>query len=256
MDLLGALALGLMGMTLGLMGAGGSILTIPILVYILGFPIVLATSYSLVVVGTTAFIASLRYGHQSRFKKSIPFLIPSVFGVFGARHFIIPNLPQRLGTLSLDTALFILLLIFMGFAGHFMIKNGSVPSGRSPPAHQTIKVIPVSLSLGIMMGMLGAGGGFLIIPTLLFLMGFSMKEAVPTSLVIITINSFIGFVSDHHHFMTSDWINLATYLAYSLLGMAIGLYSAQYIKGESLKKAFGYFIWSVAITLLIKELIL
>ncbi|ETZ07031.1 sulfite exporter TauE/SafE [Holospora obtusa F1] len=256
MELLGYIALAAMGITLGLVGAGGSILTIPILVYLLNVPIILATSYSLIVVGSTAFMGLLRYRHHILFKKAVVFLIPSVFGVFTARHFMIPALPHTIGSLFIDKALVVLLLIFMSVAGYFMIKNSPLDAKNHLPKNQNIKVILIGLALGIIMGLLGAGGGFLIIPTLVLLMGFTMQEAVPTSLFIITVNSVIGFAADQHQFMADDWSNLAKYLAPAFFGMLTGLYIAKFIQGESLKKAFGYFVWVIGIAILIKEFIL
>ena len=256
MQLLGYIALAAMGITLGLVGAGGSILTIPILVYLLNVPIILATSYSLVVVGSTAFMGLLRYRHHILFKKAIVFLTPSVLGVFAARHFMIPALPHTIGSLPIDKALVILLLIFMSAAGYFMIKNSPLDAKNHLPKNQNINVILIGLGLGVIMGLLGAGGGFLIIPTLILLMGFSMQEAVPTSLFIIAVNSLIGFAADQHQFIASDWGNLVKYLAPALLGMLMGLYIAKFIQGKILKKAFGYFVWVIGIAILIKEFIL
>lgn len=256
MELLGYITLAAMGITLGLVGAGGSILTIPILVYLLNVPIILATSYSLVVVGSTAFMGLLRYRHHILFKKAIVFLIPSVLGIFTARYFMISALPHTIGSLPIDKALVILLLIFMGVAGYFMINNSPLDAKSHLPKNQNIKVILISLALGIVMGILGAGGGFLIIPTLVLLMGFTMQEAVPTSLFIITVNSLIGFMADQHQFIADDWSHLAKYLAPALLGMLIGLYIAKFVQGESLKKAFGYFVWVVGIAIFAKEFIL
>ena len=253
MELLGYIALAAMGITLGIVGAGGSILTIPILVYLLNAPIILATSYSLVVVGSTAFMGLLRYRHHILLKKAIVFLVPSVLGVFTARHFMIPALPHTIGSFSIDKALVILLLIFMSAAGYFMIKNSSLDVQNHLPKNQNIKVILIGLALGIIMGLLGAGGGFLIIPTLVLLMGFTMQEAVPTSLFIITVNSLIGFSADQHQFIADDWSYLAKYLAPAFFGMLMGLYIAKFIQVESLKKAFGYFVWVIGIAILIKE---
>ena len=163
MELLGYIALAAMGITLGLVGAGGSILTIPILVYLLNVPIILATSYSLVVVGSTAFMGLLRYRHHILFKKAIVFLIPSVLGVFAARYFMIPALPHTIGSLPIDKALVVLLLIFMGVAGYFMIKNSPLDAKNHLPKNQNINVILIGLALGVIMGLLGAGGGFLIV---------------------------------------------------------------------------------------------
>ncbi|RUP37326.1 MAG: sulfite exporter TauE/SafE family protein, partial [Acinetobacter sp.] len=148
MELLGYIALAVMGITLGLVGAGGSILTIPILVYLLNVPIILATSYSLVVVGSTAFMGLLRYRHHILFKKAIVFLVPSVLGVFTARHFMIPALPHTIGSLPIDKALVILLLIFMSAASYFMIKNSPLDAKNHLPKNQNINVILIGLALG------------------------------------------------------------------------------------------------------------
>jgi uncharacterized protein len=256
MELLGYIALAAMGITLGLVGAGGSILTIPILVYLLNVTIIIATSYSLVVVGSTAFIGLLRYRNNILFERAIVFLIPSVLGVFTVRYFMIPALPHTIGSLPIDKALVILLLIFMSAAGYFMIKNSPLDVQNHLPKNQNIKVILIGLALGTVMGLLGAGSGFLIIPTLVLLMGFSMQEAVPTSLFIITVNSLIGFAADQHQFIADDWSHLTKYLAPALLGMLTGLYIAKFIQGEILKKAFGYFVWVIGIAILAKEFIL
>lgn len=256
MELIGYIALAIMGIILGLVGAGGSILTIPILVYLLKNPILIATSYSLIIVGSTALIGLLRYRHHVLFRKTVTFLIPSILGVFTARNFIIPALPYTIGSLPIDKALVILLLIFMSAAGCFMIKDSLLDTQNNLSKHQNIKVILIGLALGAVMGLLGAGGGFLIIPTLVLVMGLTMKEAVPASLFIITVNSFIGFAADTHQFMPGDWVNLAKYLAPALSGMLIGLYIAKFIQGVNLKKAFGYFVWMVVITIITKEFIL
>jgi uncharacterized membrane protein YfcA len=176
--------------------------------------------------------------------------------VFAARYFMIPALPHTIGSLPIDKALVVLLLIFMSAAGYFMIKNSPLDAKNHLPKNSNVKVILIGLALGGIMGILGAGGGFLIIPTLVLLMGFTMQEAVPTSLFIITVNSVIGFTADQHQFIADDWSHLAKYLAPALLGMVTGLYIAKFIQGESLKKAFGYFVWIVGIAILTKEFIL
>lgn len=256
MEIFGYIALAIMGVTLGIIGAGGSILTIPILVYLLKIPILLATSYSLIVVGSVALIATFRYRRHILFRNSLPFLIPSILGIFTARHFIITRLPNSLGTFSTDKALVVLLLIFMTLSGYFIIKDSSLDERNHPQKYKNIKIIMIGFFLGIIMGILGAGGGFLIIPTLVLLLGVSMQHAIATSLFIITINSFTGFTADQHHFMAVDWINLVKYLIPALLGMLIGLYVVKFINGKILNKAFGYFVWIVGIAIFMKEFIL
>lgn len=253
MELLGYFALTFMGITLSLIGAGGSILTIPILVYLLKEPILVATSYSLALVGSTALFAALRCRHQILFKESVIFLIPSICGVFIARHFIIPKLPDAIGFLSIDQALITLLLSFIAISGYLMIKNSSNYTKSNNSTNESFKIISLGLALGIIMGILGAGGGFLIIPTLILLMGLSSKEAIPTSLFIITVNSFIGFAADKHPFITTDWINLIKYLIPAIMGMTIGLYVTKFMNEVSFKKLFGYFIWLMGIIIIIKE---
>lgn len=241
MELLGYIVLAAMGITLSLLGEGGSILMIPILVYLLDVPIILATSYSLVVEGSTAFMGLLRYRHHILFKKAILFLIPSVLGVFATRYFMIPSLPHTISSLSMNKVLVILLLIFMSAAGYFMIKNSPIDSSNNRPKNQNIKVILIGLALGTVMGLLGAGGGFLIMPILVLLMGFTMQEAVPTSLFIITVNSLIGFAADQHHFIASDWGNLEKIFSTSTSWNADGALYCKICKLKNFKKSLWIF---------------
>lgn len=255
MELIGYISLGMMGMTLSIIGAGGSILTIPILVYLLRIPIILATSYSLIIVGSTALVAAIRYRKHILFVKSLNFVIFSILGVFGTRYFIIPTLPNFLWGMSIDKLLIVLLIIFMIIAGYFMVKSSSYVQNNDF-SNKFPKVAFIALALGIIMGLLGAGGGFLIIPTLIFIMGFSMQQAVPTSLFIVTINSFIGFAADKHNLMASDWVNLLKYLICALFGMVIGIYITKITKHNNLKKSFGYFVWVIGVVIFTKEFIL
>lgn len=257
MIIVGYLCLLIMGISLGLIGAGGSILTIPILVYLFEVPVLLATSYSLVIVGSVAFFASIRYREQIMFFKALIFSLPSLFGVFIARHYIIPNLPNSLWVFSIEQAMIILLLIFMVLAGYFMIRDFNTQNiiKHKDDWLEKGKISSLGLILGIIMGLLGAGGGFLIIPTLVLLMNFDMRYAVPTSLFIITINSLIGFLSDNHELTPNDWIVLINYLFISFLGMFAGLYLRRYINGKSLKKGFGWIILLIANIIVLKEFI-
>lgn len=257
MELIGYISLAMMGFTLGTIGAGGSILTIPILVYLLKIPIVISTTYSLFIVGSSALIAAIRYRKNIIFSKAVLFIIPSITGVSIVRHYIIPNLPQSIGGLHIDQILVILLLQFMVLAGYFMIKKPHFFNhvSTTSPVYQTIKIILLGFFLGSIMGVLGAGGGFLIIPTLVLFMEFAMQEAVATSLFIITINSFVGFIADKHNLFISDWYNISKYLCCSYIGMMLGIYCAKFIKNKNLGKIFGYFIWIIAIIIFIKDFI-
>lgn len=257
MEFIGYIGLVIMGITLGLIGAGGSILTIPILVYLLRIPIVTSTTYSLFIVGFSAALAAIRYRRHIVIYNALLFAAPSILGVFLARYYIIPSLPKAIYGLHLDKLLVALLLIFIGFAGYFMIRKSLsyYNTETTLSVYKRIKIILIGFDLGVIMGILGAGGGFLIIPTLVILMGFNMQQAVPTSLFVITINSFVGFFADKHHLSVSDWSSLFKYIIYASIGMFVGIYLAKFIKGESLKKSFGYFVWVVGMGIFFKEFI-
>ncbi|MEA0971217.1 Sulfite exporter TauE/SafE family protein [Candidatus Megaera venefica] len=258
MEFLGYLSLLFMGLTLGLVGAGGSILTIPILVYIFKIPIIIATTYSLLIVGVSAFIGTVRYRSSILFSKVALFALPSIIGVFSARFYILPNLPRSLGIITLDQAMILLLLTFMISSSYLMIRDNrlQLPNTKHSSFLNQTKIILLGFCLGLVMGLLGAGGGFLIIPTLILLMGFSMQGAVPTSLFIITLNSLIGFLSDKHNFLAQDWINIFWYVSLAVLGMLIGIKLGTYINASQLKKGFGWFICITAITIALREFII
>lgn len=258
METIGYICLLFMGLTLGLVGAGGSILTIPILVYLFKIPMIIATTYSLVIVGSSAFIATIRYRHIILFKKAIIFTIPSIIGIFCARSYLIPNLPEFLWGLPINQVLMLLLLVFMALAGYFMIKDFKFHTDNKAANNKAtqIKLISIGLCLGTIMGLLGAGGGFLIIPTLVLWMRLNMQEAVPTSLFIITINSLIGTLSNKHSLDSNDWSCLLGYLSFALVGMFIGIYLGKYVNGHNLKQSFGWFVWMIAIVIATKEFIL
>lgn len=247
-----------MGLTLGLMGAGGSILTIPILIYILKIPILVATTYPLMIVGVSAFIGTIRYKRFILSEKVTLFVLPSVIGVFSSRFYLLPNLSKSLNIISLDQAMTLLLLAFMILASYFMIKDAQfqITNIKLSSFLNQIKVVLLGFCLGLIIGLLGAGSGFLIIPTLVLLMNFKIQNAVPTSLFIITLNSLIGFLSDKHDFLIQDWVNIFNYLGLSVLGMMIGINLTTYINPLQLKKGFGWFVFVIAIAISVREFII
>jgi uncharacterized membrane protein YfcA len=255
MEILGYIALTVMGLVLSLVGAGGSVLTIPILVYLLNLPILLATSYSLVIVGSTAFIATLRYYNYIIFKNALLLMLPSILGVFLSRRFLIVNLPAYFGSVAIEYFLLILLLVFMVVSGVFMIQKIDFVANDNINKINNIKIVPIGLILGILIGLLGTGGGFLIVPTLVLLLGLNMQQAVSSSLFIITINSLVGFLADKHHFIASDWLVLLQCLVASFVGLLLGFYMSKFFNGNNLKKLFGYFVWAVAAGIVLKSFV-
>jgi uncharacterized membrane protein YfcA len=248
----------LIGIVLGITGGGGSILTVPILVYVLSINPLIATAYSLFIVGTTS-----AFGTFQNFKKdlvapktAIQFAIPSVIGVYLTRKFIVHQLPEVLfyfGSLQLTRATFLMILfaVVMFMAAYSMLKP------RKEMIEEKSKgIVVVSVQLffvGILIGLIGAGGGFLIIPALVKLAKLPMKKAIGTSLLIITINSLFGFVGDLETTVI-DWGFLIPFTVVSIIGIFIGLKIQHFIDEKLLKKIFGLFVLAMSLLILYKEL--
>lgn len=258
-------ALGI-GLLLGLVGGGGSIITVPVFVYLLGFSPLLATTCSLFVVGVTSLFGGLKAYQKGLvdFKVVTEFGLPSILSIYLTRHFLVPALPEhffRLGNVMITREIFLMLLfaILMLLAAAVMLfgkqHEKSIPVKNSiiPGINKTLLQITFGLLLGIITGLLGAGGGFLIIPVLTFLIGMGMKEAVGTSLIIISINTLFGFIFSLSHF-SFNWMVLITFTAIAVAGIYIGGRISDKISAIFLKKLFGWFILAVGSFIVIKEL--
>lgn len=251
-----------MGITLGLIGGGGSILTVPILVYLFALPPTAATGYSLFIVGTTALIGSLMYLHKREidFKVGLAFALPSVVGVNISRGVVIPQIPAviiQIGTFALTKEILIMstFAALMVAASYSMIKK---KNHRQPlEVHPYKQIFFVGLQgfvVGLIAGFLGAGGGFLIIPALIFMARLSMRIAVGTSLTIIAFQSLLGFVGDVSRGMNTDWTLLGTVTAFAIAGIVVGSKFANKIKEQELKTAFGWFVLVMGLTILIEQI--
>jgi len=249
------------GVVLGLIGGGGSILTVPILVYLLFINPVTATAYSLFVVGTSALVGTIR-NIQKRlvdFKVGIVFAIPAFISVYLTRKFLVPAIPEHLFTINdfevtKDVGIMLFFAVIMALASISMIKNKDVPSiGDIKTAFNYPLIILEGAVVGVLTGIVGAGGGFLIIPALVLLAKLPMKKAVATSLLIIAFKSLIGFIGDVEN-IDIDWQFLLIFTSISVLGIFIGIYLSNFIKGEKLKKSFGYFVLFMAVYILYKEI--
>ena len=245
----------LMGATLGLIGAGGSILTVPILVYFFKIAPLSATAYSLLIVGSTALVGAISYHKKQlvNFRAAITFAIPAMLMVFFTRYFVVPNLPEKL--LNIPKEIFIMLLFatLMLLAAFFMIKPIALKKEQAQKS-KVFKLILGSCSIGFLTGMVGAGGGFLIIPTLILLFGLSTKEAVGTSLMIIAINSLVGFKGDLIAGIKIDWNIMAPFIALTISGMFGGIWIGKYFDGQKLKLFFALFVTLVALTIFVQEI--
>lgn len=260
-ELVGYIGALFIGIVLGITGGGGSILTVPILVYILNYNPIIATAYSLFIVGTTS-----GFGTIQNFKKglvvpktALQFAIPSVIGVYLTRKFIVPKIPETLlyfgsAQLSKETFLMILFAVVMFMAAFSMLKNKQEEE-LVEIGSKSLMVVTIQLFfVGILIGLIGAGGGFLIIPALLKFTKLPMKKAIGTSLLIITINSLIGFIGDVQN-ADIDWIFLISFTTFSVIGIYIGLYIQHYINEKHLKKIFGFFVLIMSFFILYKEIL-
>ena len=260
-EILGYISALFIGIILGITGGGGSILTVPILVYILNYNPIIATAYSLFIVGTTS-----GFGTVQNFKKGLVvtktaflFAIPSVIGVYLTRKYIVPALPDTIlyfGSIQMSKAIFLMLLfaIVMLMAAYSMLKPKK-DSSIEVIENKFISIVIIQLFfVGILIGLIGAGGGFLIVPALLKIAKLPMKKAIGTSLLIITINSLIGFIGDVQNTII-DWVFLLTFTSVSVIGIFIGLYIQQFINEKLLKKIFGVFVLIMSIFILYKELL-
>ena len=260
-EILGYFGALLIGIVLGLIGGGGSILTVPILVYALGLSPVMATAYSLFVVGSTAFVGAVRnmFKKMVDFRTAIVFAIPAFIAVYLTRALLIPAIPNELFkiqdfTITKDLAIMLFFAGVMLFTSISIIRDNRDSENTSSNKKYNYPLIIIEgLVVGIITGIVGAGGGFLIIPALVLFAGLPMKRAVATSLLIISIKSLIGFIGDVQN-LQIDWPFLLMFTAISIIGIFIGIWLNKFVDGKKLKKGFGYFVFIMAIYIIYKEL--
>jgi uncharacterized membrane protein YfcA len=263
---LGYFAAIFIGLALGIMGGGGSILTVPVLVYLMGVNPVLSTTYSLFVVGSTSVVGAAGYLRKGlvSVRTAVVFLLPSLLAVFVVRKVLMPAIPHVLfaaGSLVVTKDLLVLVAFAMLMVGAATSMIRSRPGGAAsaaPPAAHVFNyplILGIGLVVGTLTGFVGAGGGFLIIPALVLGARLPMKLAVGTSLAIIALNSLIGFTGDLSAGTPIAWSFLLGFLAFALGGIVLGTYLARFIPGARLKPAFGWFTLAMGAFILARELL-
>lgn len=264
MDIAGYVASIFIGIALGLVGGGGSILTVPVLVYLFNIDAVLATAYSLFIVGTTSTVGSFSYFKKGlvNMKMAVVFGIPSIIAVLFTRAIIVPAIPEEIVTIGNFTVtksilLMLLFAVLMIFTSYSMIKKDGEESDAvsQQQTFNYLQIILQGLFIGLITGLIGAGGGFLIIPALVNLLKLPMKTAVGTSLVIISINSLMGFLFSLSQ-ISVQWRFLLGIAFIAIIGILIGSYISTKIEAKKLKPAFGFFIMAMGIYIIIKETML
>lgn len=262
MEIIGYLASLVIGISLGLIGGGGSILTVPVLVYLFHVDPVTATAYSLFIVGSTSLVGAVPKYREGlvNLKTAVIFGAPSIAAVFATRKFIVPKIPQEVfsvGDFVVTKAVLMMLLfaILMVAASVSMIREKKSANGK-PEEAQSFNYPLILLEgaiVGVLTGLVGAGGGFLIIPALVLLSKLPMKQAVGTSLLIIAAKSLIGFTGDLGQ-MQMDWKLLMLVTGLAIVGIFIGNRMNKSIDGNKLKKGFGWFVLVMGVYIIVQQL--
>lgn len=263
-EIVGYIGALIIGLSMGLMGGGGSILSVPIFAYLFGYDEKVATAYSLFVVGTTAFVGGLRqiFGKYVSFKSVLMFGLPAIFGVLLVRRIILPHLPDilfHIGDLQftrrmLVFGLFALLMLLSSYSILYKTANHFENSKNETPKFHPL-IVTEGLFTGLFMGFIGAGGGFLIVPALMFIAKLPIKRAIATSLVIVCLNSLSGFFLGDYAHLEVDWSFLLSFVSISLIGILIGGSISKYVKSQNLKKYFAYFVLAMAVFVFVMEFI-
>jgi uncharacterized protein len=263
-NILGYVAAGLIGLSLGLIGGGGSILTVPVLVYLFHIEPTLATAYSLFIVGTTSLIGGMRSAMKNMvdFRTAAVFAVPGFIAVYLTRRYVVPHIPETLiqiGDIEItrDVGIMIFFAVIMLAAAVSMIRNHRKESVTEEPRRYNYPaILTEGFVVGILTGIVGAGGGFLIIPALVLFAKVPMKKAVGTSLVIIAIKSLVGFMGDVGSGQDIDFLFISIISAIAITGILAGTWLSTFIDGKKLKTAFGYFVLVMSLYIVVNEIIL
>jgi uncharacterized protein len=261
MIIIGYLGALFMGIILGLIGGGGSIIALPILVYLFHINPDLAVVYSLFIVGNTALFASANHVRAGNFepKVALQFGAASVLSVIVSRYWIVPNIPAVLFEINgfevkKSVVLLLLFAFLMLFAAVKMIFTQNIEHKSAAVSPQ--KLVFTGLGIGLLTGLIGAGGGFLIVPTLVHYANLTMKKAIGTSLLIIGVNATIGFAASALQTANFDWQLLFSFLAIAFIGSFLGAQLSKKISNQALKPAFGWFVLVMGVYIIIKETVL
>jgi uncharacterized membrane protein YfcA len=260
LEIFGYISALIIGISLGLIGGGGSILAVPVLAYLFLVNEKVATAYSLFIVGFSALIGGVKQHFKGYvdWRTAFVFGVPAIVGVTMVRHYVVPALPDVLFTIdnfefTRRMGMFGLFAVLMIPAAFSMLRKRVEKSHKKEIHYNYPLILLEGLIVGAITGFIGAGGGFLIIPALVILANVEMKVAVGTSLIIIAFKSLLGFFLGDALTMEIDWIFLMTFTFISLIGIFIGSYLSNFIDGNKLKKGFGYFIFVMAIFIFYME---
>ncbi len=269
MEIVGYFAACVMGMVLGVIGGGGSILTVPILVYLMGVAPDIATGYSLLIVGLAAAFGAVRYFRQGLvdIRASVAFAIPSIIAVYISRAYLMPSIPAQFSlasfSFSKNVVIMVVFALLMLVSAFFMLRKAykkQTPAETVSDDEQTgqhinwLLIMLEGAVVGVITGILGAGGGFLIIPALVLLMGMPMHKAVGASLFIIALKSLIGFIGDLQAGIEIMLPMIPLILVATFIGMFLSTHISSRLDGKTLQKIFAIFTLVIAVVIISKEL--
>ena len=232
-----ALALAtLIGLSLGLLGGGGSILTVPVLVYVLGYAAKPAIAMSLPVVGVTSLVGAALHWRLGNVRLGTA-------GLFGVLAMVGAFAGAKLAAfVSGAVQLVLLAVVMVAAAGSMLGRRSTRPVAAAAAPPRLALLVPVALGVGVLTGLVGIGGGFLVVPALVLLAGVPMREAVGTSLLVIAMNSASGFAG-YVGTVDFDWRFLAGFTAAAVVGALAGTSLAARVPQEALKRAFAVFLF-------------
>ena len=264
-EIIGYLGAIVVGVLVALVGAGGSILTVPILVYLLGVAPVAATGYSLLIIGITSFISTFGYMYRKliNYRIVVLFGIPSIIAVYLTRRFLVPIIPESVyeqGNLLITKDSFLMLLlgtlIMISAISMISVKRNyysDAPPVKVSNFQYSRMILIEGFIIGTLTGFVGTGGGFMIIPALVILCRVPIKTAVGSALLIAAFKSGIGFLGEIGNNPNIDYELIGVFTGLALIGIAIGSFLSNKVSGYRLRNAFGYFILVIAIFIIIRE---
>jgi len=229
----------LIGLLLGLLGSGGSILTVPVLVYLVGEPEKLAIAESLAIVGGISLVGAIPYAlkRQIDWRSVLWFGVPGVTGTF---------LGAALSVFLSGVVQLLLFAVVMLLAAVMMFQPQRGEVQPAPHPRSPLKISMEGLGVGVATGLVGVGGGFLIIPALVLLGGLPMSLAVGTSLLIIAAKSFAGFAKYTHVLaeqnLSMHWDLILIFTVIGIVGSLLGARLGKSVSNDSLKRGFAGFL--------------